>query len=142
MDLRTGAAITRTGREVDALADELRQECSASTDAGFILQLEYAVLNPQEHPAEIQAGCERRRTRQGDGARHRDRQPRALGHSCNPSAMTTAGAATTGRTLLMSRCANLRTCCSKSTRRAYGGEGANPRATSARAGNARPRAAR
>jgi 5-methyltetrahydropteroyltriglutamate--homocysteine methyltransferase len=32
-----------------ALADELHQEYRAITDAGFILQLDYAVLNPQEH---------------------------------------------------------------------------------------------
>jgi len=32
-----------------ALADELQQEYRAITDAGFLLQLDYAVLNPQEH---------------------------------------------------------------------------------------------
>jgi 5-methyltetrahydropteroyltriglutamate--homocysteine methyltransferase len=32
-----------------ALAEELQQEYRAITDAGFLLQLDYAVLNPQEH---------------------------------------------------------------------------------------------
>jgi 5-methyltetrahydropteroyltriglutamate--homocysteine methyltransferase len=32
-----------------ALADAMRVEYKAITDAGFILQLDYAVLNPQEH---------------------------------------------------------------------------------------------